>query len=284
MTLLARIRNSLKELAPAEARVARLALADPRTFCTQPVTELAERAGVSKPTVVRFCRSVGLDGLSDFKLKMMSELSGGVPFVHQNVRPDDSVADMASKVVNNAVGALSAYRKSLAEPALRDCIRQLDRVIRGGGRIEFYGVGNSGIVAQDAQYKFFRLGCNSVAYADGHLQVMASTLLGPGDAVVLISNSGKTRDLLDAAEIARKRGALTIGITESGSPLATIVKIHLPADHDERHEQFQPMISRLLHLLVIDILATGLAQLRADELAGPWADIKRNLHRRRYRN
>jgi RpiR family carbohydrate utilization transcriptional regulator len=84
-------------------------------------------------------------------------------------------------------------------------------------------VGNSGIVAQDAQHKFFRLGVNTIAYSDGHMQVMSASLLGPGDCVVVISNSGRTRDLMDACDIARRNGATTIVITATGSPLASAV-------------------------------------------------------------
>ena len=284
MSLLVRIRNLVRELPPAEVRVARLLLADPRTFCALPVAELAARADVSKPTVVRFCRSAGTEGLSDFKLKMAAELSGGIPFVHQNVNVHDTVDDLAHKVINNALTALSAYQRSMGSHGLNECIRRLDEVIGNGGRIEWYGVGNSGIVAQDGQYKFFRLGCNTVAYADGHLQVMAATLLSKRDAVIVISNSGRSRDLLDAVEIARKQGALTIGITESGSPLAGLVKIHLAADHAERHEEYQPMISRMLHLMIIDILATGVALRRGSGLSPKWSEIKRNLQKRRYRS
>jgi RpiR family carbohydrate utilization transcriptional regulator len=285
MTVLSRIKSCLKDLAPAQARVAQLLLADPRVFCALPVAELAQRAQVSNPTVVRFCRSVGMEGLSDFKLKMAAELSGGaVPFVHQNVTPADTTDELAHKVINNAMKAIAVYQRGLSTHGLDDCIEKLNHVIDQGGRIEFYGVGNSGIVAQDGQFKFFRLGCNTVAYADGHLQVMAATLLSKRDAVVVISNSGRSRDILDAVEIAKKHGALTIGITETGSPLAGLVKIHLAADHAERYEHYQPMISRLLHLLIIDIVATGVALKRSDELAPRWADIKRNLQKRRYRS
>ncbi len=83
--MLDRIKASLPSLAPAEQRVGKLVLADPRAFANLPVTELADRAHVSKPTVVRFCRSMGYEGLSDFKLKLAGSLSEGVPFIHRNV-------------------------------------------------------------------------------------------------------------------------------------------------------------------------------------------------------
>src|SRR3989338_10901483 len=103
--MLDRITASLPSLAPAEQRVARLVLTDPRTFARLPVTELAARAHVSKPTVVRFCRSMGYDGLSDFKLKLAGNISEGVPFIHRSVDVDDKTGDVLVKVIDNTVAA-----------------------------------------------------------------------------------------------------------------------------------------------------------------------------------
>ena len=208
--MLDRIKASIPALPPAEQRVAKLVLADARSFATLPVGELAERAHVSKPTVVRFCRSVGYDGLADFKRKLAGSVNEGVPFVHRSVDEDDKTGDIVVKVIDNAVSALLKYRNDAASHAFERAIGALTEAGRGGRRIEFYGVGNSGIVAQDAQHKFFRLGVHAAAVSDGHVQVMSATMLAPGDCVVIISNSGQSRDLLDAAEIARRKGATLI--------------------------------------------------------------------------
>jgi RpiR family transcriptional regulator, carbohydrate utilization regulator len=257
-------------------------LADPRSFASLPVAELSERAHVSKPTVVRFCRSVGYDGLADFKLKLAGTVNEGVPFVHRAVDEDDKTADLTVKVIDNAVSALLKYRNDAASHALERAIDALALACETGRRVQFYGVGNSGIVAQDAQHKFFRLGVNAVAYSDGHVQVMAATMLEPGDCAVIISNSGRSRDLLDAAEIAQKRGATTIVITASGSPLARQAGILLAADHPEDFDRYSPMVSRLLHLVVVDILTTGVALRLGPALRTMLQDIKRNLRSKRY--
>mgnify|MGYP003815633471 CR=1 FL=1 len=102
--MLERIKASLPSLAPAEQRVAKLVLQDPRAFASLPVSELADRAHVSKPTVVRFCRSVGYDGLSDFKRKLVGSVSEGVPFIHRSVDADDKTGDIMVKVIDNTVG------------------------------------------------------------------------------------------------------------------------------------------------------------------------------------
>jgi RpiR family carbohydrate utilization transcriptional regulator len=229
---------------------------------------------------------VGYDGLADFKLKLAGSVNEGVPFVHRAVDEDDKPGDLIVKVVDNAVAALLHYRNDAASHAFERAIAALSEAGRHGKRIEFYGVGNSGIVAQDAQHKFFRLGVHTIACSDGHVQLMSATMLGPGDCAVVISNSGRSRDLLDAAEIARKKGATTIIITASGSPLAQIGQapgqVLLAVDHPEDYDRYSPMVSRLLHLIAVDILTTGVALRLGQNLRPMLQEIKRNLRSKRY--
>lgn len=281
--MLDRIKASLPSLAPAEQRVGKLVLLDPRTFASLPVTELALRAHVSKPTVVRFCRSMGYDGLSDFKLKLAGTVSEGVPFIHRSVDVDDKVSDVLVKVIDNTVAAFLKYRNDASTHALEKAVDAIVNAHTQNKRIEFFGAGNSGIVAQDAQHKFFRLGLHTIAYADGHMQVMSASLLNPGDCLVVISNSGRTRDLMDATDIARKHGATTIVITASGSPLAASGHIHLAADHPEGYDRYSPMTSRLMHLMVIDVLATCVAlRIGGTKLQPILKEMKNNLRSKRY--
>ena len=281
--MLERIKSTLASLAPAEQRVGKLLLTDPRTFSTLPVTELADRAGVSKPTVVRFCRSMGYEGLSDFKLKLAGSLSEGVPFIHRNVGAQDNSNDVLVKVIDNTVTAFLKYRNDASSAQIDKAVEAIALSHKKGKRLEFFGVGNSGIVAQDAQHKFFRLGFHTISHSDGHLQIMSASLLGPGDCLVVFSNSGRTRDLLDSCEIAKKNGATTIVVTASGSPLASLGKIHLVADHPESYEKFSPMVSRLLHLMIVDVLATAVAlRIGSTQLQPMLRNMKQNLLNKRY--
>ena len=286
MTMLERVKASLPALPPAEQRVAKLLLADPRSFATLPVGELADRAHVSKPTVVRFCRSVGYGGLADFKLKLAGTVNEGVPFVHRAVDEDDKPGEIIIKVIDNAVAALLKYRNAAADHAFARAIDALVVACRDHKRIEFYGVGNSGIVAQDAQHKFFRLGVNTAACSDGHVQLMSATMLGAGDCAVIFSNSGRSRDLLDAAGVARRKGATVIVVTASASPLSHFAQSHcqilLAADHPEDFDRYSPMVSRLLHLIIVDILNTGVALRLGAGLRPMLQEIKRNLRAKRY--
>jgi RpiR family carbohydrate utilization transcriptional regulator len=283
MALTERITRALDELSGAEQRVAHAVLADPRAMVAAPVSEVAAKAGVSNPTVVRFCRSLGFEGWADFKLKLAASLASGVPFVHQSVSHGDSCRDLVDKICDNSVQALRSFQASAGLRGIDQAIAALSHTIRAGRRIEFYGVGNSGIVAQDAQHKFFRMGCHAAAYADGHLQVIGATLLTPDDCLVVISNSGRSRDLLDAIELAGQQGVTTVAITSSGSPLASLAQVHIAADHPESYEEYSPMVSRLLHLVIIDVLATGVALQLGPALPARLHAIKRNLRNKRYR-
>jgi len=281
--MLDRIKAALPSLAPAEQRVGRLCLADPRAFAKLPVSELADRSHVSKPTVVRFCRSVGYDGLADFKLKLAGTVNEGVPFIHRSVDVDDKIGDVMVKVIDNTVAALLKYRNEASTMAMERAVVALVEAYKAGRQIQFFGVGNSGIVAQDGQHKFFRLGVNTTAYSDGHMQVMSASVMRPGDCVVVISNSGRTRDLMDACNIARKNGATTIVITASGSPLASTGHIHLSADHPEGFDKYSPMVSRLMHLMILDILATAVALRIGSAILSPLlSEMRQNLRSKRY--
>ena len=283
MLMLERIKSTLSSLAPAEQRVGKVLLTDPRSFSILPVTELANKAQVSKPTVVRFCRSMGYKGLSDLKLKLAGSLSEGVPFIHRNVGAQDSSSDVLVKVIDNTVTAFLKYRNDASSAQIDKAAEAIALAHKKGKRLEFFGVGNSGIVAQDAQHKFFRLGFHTIAHSDGHMQIMSASLLGPGDCLVVFSNSGRTRDLLDSCEIAKKNGATTIVVTASGSPLAHVGKVYLSADHPESYEKFSPMVSRLLHLMIVDVLATAVAlRIGSTQLQPMLRNMKQNLLNKRY--
>lgn len=280
--MLDRISASLPSLAPAEQRVGQLVLADPHSFARLPVRELAEKANVSKPTVIRFCRSLGYDGLADFKLKLAGNVAEGVPFVHRSVDADDKTSDVLVKVIDNSVAAFLQYRNAANPAALEKAVAAIIQAWQQKKRLEIYGVGNSGVVAQDAQHKFFRLGISSQATSDSHIQIMGASMLNAGDCLIVISNSGRTKELVDVANIARRQGATVIAITSSRTPLSESSHILLAADNFEGSDLYSPMASRLLHLLIIDILATAVALKMGSGLAKSLENLQSQLQQKRY--
>lgn len=253
--LIEKVRAALPNLSKAEQRVARLLLEQPRSFVNDPVADIAHHADVSQPTVIRFCRTMGFTGLSDFRLKLASGLTGTVPVRHSQVKADDAAPDLSAKVLDNTVSAILRLRDGLDPAAVEQAIGLLQKA----ARIEFYGAGNSSVVALDGQYKFFRFRIPAVAYADPRLEAMAAELLGPGDVVVAISSSGRLPELLHAVDLALAAGAAVISITASHSPLAKKATVNLAVDHSEDITTHLSMISRILHLLMLDVLAVGVA-------------------------
>jgi glucokinase len=254
-TLMERIGQLQHELTPAEQRVAALVLEQPRLVLNEPIADIARLAEVSQPTVIRFCRSLGFLGLADFKLKFASSLTGAIPVRHSQVRTGDSTHDVSAKVIDNTVSAILKFRDQLDVRALDRAIELLTRA----KRVEFYAMGNSRVVALDGQHKFFRFRIPTSSYGDSHLFSLAAELLTPGDVVIAISNSGRLPELLAAVDAARMAGADVIAITSSGSPLARKATVCLAVDHTEDSTTFLSMISRILQLLLIDILSVGIS-------------------------
>jgi glucokinase len=257
--ILEQIQRGLDGLSPAEKRVAEQVLAHPRAALNDPIAEIAKAANVSQPTVIRFCRSLGCEGLSDFKLRLASGLTGTVPVKHAHVTGNDSMAELGDKVLGNTAAAILQVRDQLN----RETIDRAIELVNGAARVELQAVGHYSVVAQDAQFKFLRLGLACSACTDPRLLALSAGVLGPRDVAVFISGQGRIPELLEAADRARLRGATVLAITASQSPLARKADLALIVDHVEDVATQLPMVSRILHLLVIDILAVGVAMRRS---------------------
>ncbi len=214
---LARIRSVAHELPEAQQRVGHAVLLDPDGMVRAAVEEIARRAGVSAPTVVRFCRSLGYEGLSDFKLHLAQSLAIGTPYLHRAVTAKDDVRSLIHKILYGAAAVLTNLERQL-DPAAVELA--MDR-LASARRVECFSVGSvSTFLANDAQSRFARLGLNSSAYFDAHLQLVAAAALSPRDVVLAISHVGRMPTLLEAVALAREQGATVIGITQPDTPLA----------------------------------------------------------------
>ncbi|MTJ80344.1 MAG: MurR/RpiR family transcriptional regulator [Telmatospirillum sp.] len=253
--MLSRIEHLRPTLRRSEQRLADFVMDRPAETITLSMTDMAGRAGVSQATIARFCQALGCTGFREFKIKLAQTIGAGASFAHQDVAEDEAPAGIIGKVFDRALGTLMAVRNSLSPTAVETAVSLLAEA----RRIEFYGSGNSGIVAADLQHKFFRLGLATVAYNDPHVYNMSALTLGPADVVVAISNSGRTHDLLEAARNALAVGARVVALTHSNSPLAKTATVALLADVAENSDLYTPMTSRLTHLTIGDVLAVGVA-------------------------
>ena len=275
---LALIRGSLDSLRNSEKKVAKCVLGDPEAVVTASITELAEKAGTSEPTVIRFCRKLGLGGYMELRLNLARDLPSA-QYIFENVGDTDSLAEIAGKIIN-------AHREALSNTLNKldlDDFEAAVGALRAARRIEFYGLGGSAIIARDAHHKFFRLGMPCVAYDDPHMQVMSAALLGPEDVVVVISHTGSTKDIIDSAKVARKAGAKIIGILgNENAPLSKVCDIALSVFSKEAALRLAPMTSRLVQLAVIDVLFVTVAMRDFSETKERLDKVKRSLVDKRY--
>jgi glucokinase len=201
---------------------------------------------------------LGCEGLADFKLRLASGLTGTLPITHVQVTNDDSTAELGAKVLGNTASAILHMRGQLN----REMIDRSIDLLAAARRVEFCALGSYAAVAHDAQYKFLRFGIPAGACTETRLQLLAVSVLGPGDVVVIISIGGRLPELLELADRAHERGAAVVALTASGSPLARKADTVVAVDHVEDSATQVPMISRILKLLVIDILTVGVAMRR----------------------
>lgn len=253
---LARIRNARAQLSKSEARVADCALAAPEQFVNSPIHQIAQLAQVSQPTVIRFCRSMGCDGLQDFKIKLSGSLSGESAVQFAALEANDSVADIADKVLGNTASALLTLRQEVCAQAIEQAIVSL----QSARRVDVFGLGSSAPVADDAQYKLIRSGINAAARTDAYMMNLCASRLGAQDIAFFISRSGETPELIEAAELAQSHGACIISMAPAKTPLAKKTDTLIILNTDEQRQHIKPaMLTRILQLALIDVLAVGLA-------------------------
>lgn len=273
MNLLQHIAQSLESLRKSEVKVAQHVLSDPAAVMHSSMSDLAAVVGVSEPTILRFCRAVGCQGFQDLKLQLAQSLAAGASFGQFAISEEDTVTDYALKIFDTTLHTLIDVCEHLNLQALEQAIA----VMAKAQRVEFYGFGASGAVAADAQHKFFRLLLTAAAYSDPHMQAMSAVTLQPTDVAICISQSGCSKDLLTTANLVRETGAVLITLCPSHTPLADLASIHLPIDVQEDTEIYTPLTSRIAHLVVIDVLAMGVAMARGPSLVNHLKSVKGSL-------
>ncbi|MBS3803152.1 MAG: transcriptional regulator HexR [Oleiphilaceae bacterium] len=251
--VIAVIQDRLENLNKSERKVAEAILRNPKAATRYSIAALARAADVSEPTVNRFCRSFSATGFPDFKIRLAQSIATGTPYVGKNISQEDSVAEFADKIVFSTIASLDKARQGLSPKALAEAI---DHLIQAR-QINFFGMGGSAPVALDAQHKFFRFNIPVMSYDDSLMQRMVAAGSGTGHVIVVISYTGRTREMVEIAEMARANGATVIGITAPDSPLSKVCSVALEVSATEDTEVYMPMSSRILHLTIIDILATG---------------------------
>ena len=279
-SLFDRITLAIPGMRPSERKVADIVAGQPERVLSLGISALAAASDVSDPTVLRFCRGIGFQGYQDFKLGLARSLALSGAAVRRDIAADDKVPAFVTKVCAQTSAALRAFRETTDWGQLERAIE----VLALAPRIECHGVGASGAVAIDAQNKLFRLGVPVTAYVDPHMQAMSAASLNPGDVLISFSYTGRAREILASARIAREQGVDVVAVTVAGTPLADIASHPICLPRIEDTDQYTPGTSRLLQLIVVDVLEIGVAQKRGPGLSPKLRRIKDVLQQVREAN
>ncbi len=252
---LASLRSLGGHMTPALRKIADYVLDNPEKLLYQTVVEVAEGSGSSEASVIRFCRDLGFSGFQEFKLALASDLAASPV----GLGPQDN-----PQTPEEALEYVTHHCKQ----ALEDTCRLVDlklvtkavNLILKAQRIDIYGVGASGVTAQDFAYKFMRLGYATQAYPDPHMAAMAAATLDKRSLAIGITRSGTTIDTVKAVEIARRSGAATIAITQrTKSPVARFADVVLVTSVSESPLTGGSVTAKMGQLLVLDLLYTLVA-------------------------
>lgn len=260
--LIVHISGLLPSLSPAEQRVARLVVADPADAARRTITDLATAAETSEATVIRFCRSVGMDGYPQLRIRLAAEAARRVEppdarVVGGDIPPGADLAQIIATIAFSDARAVEETAEQL-DPAVCE---QVVEAINGAGRIDIYGAAASGFVASDFQQKLHRIGRTAFYFPDVHVALTSAALLGKGDVAVGISHTGTTLDAVEVLEQARARGATTVALTNfPRSPITEVADFVLITAARETAFRSGATTSRIAQLTVVDCLFVTLAQ------------------------
>ncbi len=260
MSCILKIREIFEELTPAEKKLASYVLEHGDQVVSLAASDFAELCETSPASVIRFVKKLGFEGLQDFKIDIVKALAlklNNQENVYEAVTIHDSTMDIVNKIARGNIKAIEDTIGVLDEESVSEAIKALIEA----NHINIYGVGASGLVAQDLQYKLMRISKSVSMYMDSHTQLSSSIHMKKGDVAIGISHSGRTLEVYKSLERSKQRGATTISITKYGnSPVSEIADIKLYTASVEKHLRTGAIASRIAQLTVVDIIFIGVAR------------------------
>lgn len=253
---IARLKSALPNLPTAARRLASVIVDQPNAIVEMSIADLAKAARVSEGSVIGLCQQMGAKGFPELKIAIAREIGSSRELLHEDIVRDDDTVDVIAKIAASHRTAIEDTVKVL-DPAAVD---RAVKLLRKAKRIEVYGIGTAAPIAEDAAYRFLRLGLDARAMVDSHAQAISAAFTGPDVATITISHSGRTRETLMATRLAKEAGARTICVTNFGKPpLLKHCDVALFTAAVETRYRMEAMASRVAQLVVVDALYARLA-------------------------
>lgn len=258
MNCLVKIRQLYEEFTNAEKKIANVISDEPEKTIGFTIHELAKYSETSPASVVRFAKKVGFDSYGDMKIELARNIGANrTPEMSKLLKSDDSLELISKKIVKNIELTLE---ETLGLMDFKNIVQAVE-ALRAADTIYLFGVGASGIVAQDFQQKLVRINKRCVFHVDYHLGLAGASHIKPQDVVVAFSYQGQTREVNEAIRQAKVNGATCIGITKClANPLHGLVDISILLPNTEQGVRIGAVQSRYTQLLVVDILFAGIAK------------------------
>lgn len=257
------IKRNLASMTSGEKRIAGFILSEPQRTTKMTMKMLAGEVGVSEGSIANFSMMLGYDGYAAMKLALARSLSDSGAPLFEKVAPGDSPLVIMGKMRDNTVDALLTTCETMSE---NDLSRAVELLLGAKRRIELYGIGSSAMLAEDAAFRFIKLGLPAVVIRDSYISSASALMLDKDCLAVAISYTGRTHDIIKTMSIAKEKGAKTMCITcYSDSPLAKLCDLSLIAVSGEAVASKLATVSRLAQMLIVDTLCACIASLREDD-------------------
>lgn len=274
--IITRLQMMAQDGTKSDRRLASMVLSEPDFVSKAAISEIAARAAISEPTVTRFCRSLGCEGLRDFKFYLAQAIAIGGQYLSAEP-PGSDVREqrIAAAITESAIAAIQRATGSLAMPKL---IEIAERIAVSGNILCVGSGGISSMMATEMQNRLFRLGLSALAQVDGQLQRMYASVATPETTVVAFSVSGYARSTVEAVQVARQYGAVTVAVTPPESALAKAAETVIPFQAVEDGNIYKPTSSRYALLAILDIIATATAEARGSKALENLRRIKQSVN------
>ena len=256
-SVLSAISQTMPELTKAESKIAAYIRQNAEKVVTMSAAELAAASGTAGSAVIRCCHSLGFDGYSELKMLLAVELSknhaaGYTPYID----PEDSAGRMLDKVFGAGIKTLTDTMSSIDRQVFAGAVDSL----AAAKHIYVYGIGTSAPLVSDCAYRLMQIGCFALGVTDLPSMKISTLNIKKGDAAIAISHSGRTNATIDALELAKKRGAVTVALTSAPkSPLATLSDYPLSISTDEIRYPIEAISARIAHICLIDSIVTAIS-------------------------
>ncbi|MFS1067899.1 MurR/RpiR family transcriptional regulator [Enterococcus casseliflavus] len=269
------IKTLYKDLSLKEQAIADYILENPSKVSHSSISDLSNELGIADSTFFQFTKKLGYNGFKDFKMAMlMQENDFSAISIHENIQESDNELTMAQKVFDSNMTTLTDTKNLLKEEDLKLAAAMINQ----SKRLFFFGVGGSEIVATDAYHKFLRSPITVFHSSDYHIQLMEASLLTPDDCGIFISHTGKSRETIELAQVAKNNGAKIIVITShAASPLAKLGDVVFISISEETEFRSEALASRIAQLSIMDSLYVILMFINRDKAQQSIAKIRRSI-------